>query len=182
MGAQPTAEDLVRAMEEAVPRIPHVDCAQFHQRVRAMYSWENVAERTERVYERIYKQPKLPLIERFRRYYGCGPMAGKLFVLVVALDYLLLKLLEWLRPADGIDVCLEFPFIEHGADHSARHVARRGSAQPLHGAAAKGTTEGAKGARRQEEARLQAAAVGEAEGVRWRGTQPKAPLGGGLAR
>ena len=35
---------------------------------------------------------------------------------------------------------------------------------------------------RQEEARLQAAAVGEAEGVRWRGTQPKAPLGGGLAR
>jgi len=171
----------VRAMEEAVPRIPHVDCAQFHQRVRAMYSWENVAERTERVYERIYKQPKLPLIERFRRYYGCGPMAGKLFVLVVALDYLLLKLLEWLRPADGIDVCLEFPFIEHGADHSARHVARRGSAQPLHGAAAKGTTEGAKGAGRPE-ARLQAAAVGEAEGVRWRGTQPKAPLGGGLAR
>ena len=70
-GAQPTAEDLVRAMEEAVPRVPHVDCAQFHQRVRAMYSWENVAERTERVYERIYKQPKLPLIERFRRY---GPL------------------------------------------------------------------------------------------------------------
>ena len=61
----------MRAMEEAVPRIPHVDCAQFHQRVRAMYSWENVAERTERVYERIYKQPKLPLIERFRRY---GPL------------------------------------------------------------------------------------------------------------
>ena len=35
-------------------------------------------------------------------------------------------------------------------------MARRGSAQPLHGAAAKGTTEGAKGAGRQEEARLQA--------------------------
>ena len=137
--AEANASDLVRAVEQTLPRIPGMDhqrIQSFHERVKAMYSWENVAERTEKVYQRMKKhsggsgggghsgsQPesnaRLPLIERFRRYYGCGPWAGKLFVLVVALDYLLLKLLEWCRPREDIDIAIDFPFLAYGADRSA---------------------------------------------------------------
>ena len=120
--ADATAQSLISAVEDTLPRVPHMDrdrIQSFHDRVRLMYSWENVAERTEKVYERIWQQPQLPLIERFRRYYGCGPWAGKLFVLVVALDYLFFKFLEWVRPREMIDEAVEFPFYEEGADHSA---------------------------------------------------------------
>lgn len=103
------ASDLLRKVGEALPRIPDIDSLDFHERVKSMYSWEEVAERTERVYERIYKQPQLPLIERFRRYYGCGPFAGKLFVLVVALGYILWQLLEYHRPRADIDIAINFP-------------------------------------------------------------------------
>lgn len=91
----------------------------FHRAVRKMYNWHNVAERTEHVYDRMISTPPVPLIERFRRfgrdemgfaavtcawlrYYGCGVIAGKLFVLLMALDFLLYTLLEWLFPRENI--------------------------------------------------------------------------------
>ena len=37
------------------------------------------------------------------------PVAGKLFVVVTALDHLLWRFLEWLRPADEIDIAIDYP-------------------------------------------------------------------------
>lgn len=64
----------------------------------AMYSWANVAERTESVYEKVLQGPKLRLVERLERYHGCGIFAGKLAVMIMAVDYLLFLFLEWLSP------------------------------------------------------------------------------------
>jgi hypothetical protein len=33
----------------------------------------------------------------FYRYFECGPWAGKLFCLVVVLDFIIWKILEWLK-------------------------------------------------------------------------------------
>ena len=51
----------------------------------------------------------LPLIERFRRYYGCGLWAGKLFCMLMALDFIFFRLLEWVFPRSGIDLVPAFP-------------------------------------------------------------------------
>jgi phosphatidylinositol glycan class A protein len=74
-----------------------------------MYSWNDIASRTEKVYNDITLRTPLPLIDRLKRYYGCGAWAGKLFCLLVALDFLLLWFLEFCFPREGIDVARDWP-------------------------------------------------------------------------
>jgi phosphatidylinositol N-acetylglucosaminyltransferase subunit A len=74
-----------------------------------MYSWHDIASRTERVYNTITQSSRLPLIDRLKRYYGCGAWAGKLFALLVALDYLLLLVLEVWFPAGKVDIARDWP-------------------------------------------------------------------------
>jgi phosphatidylinositol glycan class A protein len=54
-----------------------------------------IAERTEKVYDRIASMEPLPLIDRLKKYYGCGLWAGKLFAMIVGLGYLIWRFLEW---------------------------------------------------------------------------------------
>lgn len=62
-----------------------------------MYSWHDVAARTERVYTLISGADPSGdlLLNRMSRYYACGPWAGKLFCGVALLDYVFWRLLEW---------------------------------------------------------------------------------------
>ena len=98
----PSSEQIVVALEQAMAMLP-VDAKHNHWRIAEMYSWDDVAERTEHVYDQISEMPRLPFIERLKRYYGCGAWAGKLFSMVVALDFLVWQFICWWRPAREID-------------------------------------------------------------------------------
>jgi hypothetical protein len=89
--ARPEEDDLVNATSRAIKeiRMGRVRTDKFHEQVKSMYSWTDVAERTERVYEGICRGERVGLMERLKRYYGCGVWAGKLFVLCVVVDYLI---------------------------------------------------------------------------------------------
>lgn len=91
-------------------RFGQVDPSQFNDQLKDMYNWSNVAERTEKVYASIYQSRNSPLIERLRRYYGCGLYAGKVFCMIMALDYLIWKFLEWLSPTESIEIAEVFPY------------------------------------------------------------------------
>ncbi|KAK4667525.1 Phosphatidylinositol N-acetylglucosaminyltransferase GPI3 subunit [Podospora pseudopauciseta] len=137
--AKPEEDDLVAATGRAIAsmRANKVRTELFHEQVREMYSWENVAVRTERVYNGIcgaisegefygYYEgdnannswsatrgrsgvQSFALIDRLKRYYGCGIWAGKLFCLCVIVDYLLFLFLELCFPREVIDVCPDWP-------------------------------------------------------------------------
>lgn len=138
--ARPEEEDLVAATGRAIAalRAGKVRTELFHEQVKSMYSWTNVAQRTERVYNGIcgdisegefygYEAANLPagnswsairgrsgvqsfaLIDRLKRYYGCGIWAGKLFCLCVIIDYLLFVFLEICFAREKIDVCPDWP-------------------------------------------------------------------------
>lgn len=145
--AKPEEDDLVRATSEAVGLLMGKDekgravrRERFHEQVRMMYSWSDIARRTERVYDLItgnetgahgsgrgyfdehddarwrhYGQQVSPssqsfaLIDRLKRYYGCGIWAGKLFVICVVIDYLLFVFLELWFPRRDIDICRDWP-------------------------------------------------------------------------
>lgn len=135
--AKPEEEDLVAATGRAIAalRAGKVRTELFHEQVKSMYSWTNVAMRTERVYKGIsgdisegefygYDAATAPswsatrgrsgvqsfaLIDRLKRYYGCGIWAGKLFCLCVIVDYLLFMFLELWFPRDKIDICPDWP-------------------------------------------------------------------------
>lgn len=128
--AKPEEDDLVAAAGKAITamRAGRVRTERFHDQVRKMYSWANVAMRTERVYDGItgtipeadfygfdtggYNGSRVrdfALIDRLKRYYGCGIWAGKLFCLCVVIDYLFFLLLEWCFPRAAIDICPDWP-------------------------------------------------------------------------
>lgn len=135
--AKPEEDDLVEKTGKAIAalRANKVRTERFHDQVKMMYSWTDVAQRTERVYDGIsgvlseaefygYDAAdaaswsatrgragvqSFALIDRLKRYYGCGIWAGKLFCLCVVVDYLLFLLLEMVAPRDKIDLSREWP-------------------------------------------------------------------------
>ncbi|KAG2204722.1 hypothetical protein INT46_005867 [Mucor plumbeus] len=110
--ASPEEDDLVIAVSKSIHqyRFGKVDTSQFNDQLKEMYNWSNVAERTEKVYGSIYQTKNSPLIERLRRFYGCGVYAGKIFCMVIALDYLIWRFLEWLFPLESIERAQIFPY------------------------------------------------------------------------
>ncbi|KAI2622869.1 glycosyltransferase family 4 protein [Xylaria nigripes] len=131
--AKPEENDLVAATGRAIAalRANKVRTEKFHEQVKTMYSWTNVAKRTERVYRGISgdisegefygvdisnashwshtRARNFSLIDRLKRYYGCGVWAGKLFCLCVVIDYLIFILCEWWWPKDRIDIARDWP-------------------------------------------------------------------------
>ncbi|KAK0740409.1 hypothetical protein B0T18DRAFT_417901 [Schizothecium vesticola] len=135
--AKPEEDDLVVATGKAIAalRANKVRTELFHEQVKSMYSWTNVAIRTERVYNGISgaiseaefygydaSDPatwsatrgrsgvqSFALIDRLKRYYGCGIWAGKLFCMCVIVDYLIFLVLELWFPRDKIDICPDWP-------------------------------------------------------------------------
>jgi phosphatidylinositol glycan class A protein len=134
--AAPEEDEIVAATGRAIAKLRggKVRTDLFHNQVKQMYSWTDVAQRTERVYDGIsgvirhdefYQGAgaagvwsatrgrsgvqSFALIERLKRYYGCGIWAGKLFCLCVIVDYLLYVLLELFAPRSRIDICKDWP-------------------------------------------------------------------------
>jgi phosphatidylinositol glycan class A protein len=127
--AKPEEDDIVLATSKAISamRAGKIRTEKFHEQVKKMYSWQNVALRTERVYDGISgtipedefygvdtsgygsRIRHFTLIDRLKRYYGCGIWAGKLFCLCCVVDYLFFLFLEWWFPRDNIDICPDWP-------------------------------------------------------------------------
>ncbi|KAJ2904336.1 Phosphatidylinositol N-acetylglucosaminyltransferase gpi3 subunit [Zalerion maritima] len=130
--AKPEEDDLVMATSKAINAVRNnkVRTERFHEEVKKMYSWQDIAVRTERVYrgisgditDREFYGPQIDdwqvandrnrsfaLIDRLKRYYGCGTWAGKLFCVCVIVDYLLFMVLEWLYPREKIHYAIDWP-------------------------------------------------------------------------
>jgi phosphatidylinositol N-acetylglucosaminyltransferase subunit A len=107
--------ELVEKLTEAITQVKNVVPQEMHEELKAMYDWNNVAERTEKVYQRISGTADVPLIERLKRFMGCGLWAGKINCMVAALDYLIWRFLDWTTPAEDIDMAFDFPCEEYAS-------------------------------------------------------------------
>jgi phosphatidylinositol glycan class A protein len=129
----PEEDDVAAATGRAIAKLREgkVRTDLFHSQVKQMYSWTDVAERTERVYDGVsgalssdeFNQDggsglvsrqragvrSFALIDRLKRYYGCGTWAGKLFCMCCVVDYLLYIFLEIFAPRERIDICKSWP-------------------------------------------------------------------------
>ena len=59
---------MIAALDAAIPKVGSTDPWAFHNRVRRMYSWHNVAERTEVVYQKVLQLQNQSLFDRLVRY------------------------------------------------------------------------------------------------------------------
>ena len=148
--ANPEEDSLVSATERAIVTLREnkVRTETFHDQVKMMYSWTDVAQRTERVYdgitgalseEEFYGDhstggwsatrgragvQSFALIDRLKRYYGCGTWAGKLFCLCAVIDYLIFVFLEMYAPRSNIDVAKDWPKKVAASRRDSTQVAR----------------------------------------------------------
>ena len=103
--ADPEPNSILDAIDQAIDETGNMDVYNQHHRVKSMYSWERIAHRTLKVYDRV-EISGLPdtLFARLWRYYRCGIWAGKIFCCVASLQHLYWKLLQYLYPEDAIDI------------------------------------------------------------------------------
>ncbi|XP_069762860.1 phosphatidylinositol N-acetylglucosaminyltransferase subunit A-like [Narcine bancroftii] len=108
---EPTVKSLCEGLEIAITRqrlgtLPPAET--IHNRVKNLYTWRNVAERTEKVYDRVAKEGVLPMNQQlYRLITHCGPVAGCIFALVAVLDFFFLLVLRYLVPDDTIDIAVD---------------------------------------------------------------------------
>ncbi|XP_055821746.1 phosphatidylinositol N-acetylglucosaminyltransferase subunit A isoform X2 [Solanum dulcamara] len=92
--AAPDPTTMVHAITRAIYMLPQIDPQDMHNRVKKLYSWPDVARRTEIVYNRALKCSNPPLLDRLSRYLTCGTWAGKIFCIVMIVNFLLWRLLQ----------------------------------------------------------------------------------------
>lgn len=110
--ADPEEDSITEALLKAIDdmSLGKIDTSNFHNEVAQMYSWRDIAKRTENVYKSISQRPvNQPLMSRILKYYCCGAIAGKLYVLCVVVDIILYMSLEWLYPVSSIDLATKWP-------------------------------------------------------------------------
>ncbi|CAI9105015.1 OLC1v1003842C2 [Oldenlandia corymbosa var. corymbosa] len=105
--AEPDPGDMVQAITKAINMLPHIDPQTMHLRMKRLYSWHDVARRTEIVYEHALRCPSQPLLDRLSRYLTCGAWAGKLFFVVMLIDFILWRVLQVWQPDGDIEVVPE---------------------------------------------------------------------------
>ncbi|OCF43934.1 phosphatidylinositol glycan, class A [Kwoniella heveanensis CBS 569] len=104
--ARADEEDVIRALTLAINTIKanRHDPLRAHQRVRGMYSWASVAERTERVYTRAMETEERSTFDRLSRYLSLGSIFGPILCCIIAIQHYFFYLLEWWDPRDWIGV------------------------------------------------------------------------------
>lgn len=100
-----SAEGIVQALERALVHSAASDPQSFHNRVKSMYSWRDVAARTRKIYEQVTSKasPPATLTGTLYRYSLLGGFSGFIAICVVALDIVWLRIVSWWRPARNIE-------------------------------------------------------------------------------
>lgn len=106
--AKPDPKSLISQLFRAIKDYEKIQSQDFHQFVKNTYSWHNVAERTENVYNFVMNKPVLNTFNRIKSQLCWGPIVGMYGVLNMILEFILMLLLDWRMPENEIDICRNF--------------------------------------------------------------------------
>ncbi|CBH09324.1 N-acetylglucosaminyl-phosphatidylinositol biosynthetic protein, putative [Trypanosoma brucei gambiense DAL972] len=107
--AEPDPSSIITTLEEAIASVPYISPWELHDNVRRFYRWDWVAERTERVYDKIMCTKSPSLYERLMNYASVGCVYGVICWLLCIGDWLMLTFLEFWFPSELIDIAPDFP-------------------------------------------------------------------------
>ena len=85
-----------------------IPCETFYNELAGLYSWRQVAERTERVYDYVIEKPVPNILSRLKSTFSWGPVVGLWALFYTIIEAIVLCLTEYFLPEDNIDVCRSF--------------------------------------------------------------------------
>ena len=65
--ANPSSEELKVKLEHAIEDVPYVDTSDFHDELKNIYSWEEVAKKTLKVYDSVVNSPFPNILSRIKQ-------------------------------------------------------------------------------------------------------------------
>lgn len=83
-------------------------CDKFYNTVANIYSWRQVAERTEKVYDFVMDQPVPNTMARIKSSFSWGPVVGLFSLLFTIIEAITLCITEKLFPESNIDIARNF--------------------------------------------------------------------------
>uniref|UniRef100_A0A2K6T6P7 Phosphatidylinositol glycan anchor biosynthesis class A n=1 Tax=Saimiri boliviensis boliviensis TaxID=39432 RepID=A0A2K6T6P7_SAIBB len=127
---EPSVKSLCEGLEKAIFQLKSGTLPapeNIHNIVKTFYTWRNVAERTEKVYDRVSVEAVLPMDKRLDRLIShCGPVTGYIFALLAVFNFLFLIFLRWMTPDSVIDVAVDATGPRGAWTHKYSHSKRRG--------------------------------------------------------
>jgi len=116
--AQPNVEALAQEVEKAIEdRIQnkYLPPKEMHEKIKNLYSWHDVAKRTSIVYDRVIGTKIPNTSERLKKFNNCGSVSGKLFMLTMILDMIVLFILQWIWPKDNIERAVDYSTMQYNS-------------------------------------------------------------------
>ena len=95
-------------MRRAIVNVKDIPCETFYNDVANLYSWRQVAERTEKVYDFAVQQPNPNMLVRLKSSLTNGQIAGPLAILYTIMEAIVLFIVELLFPVNEIDILPSF--------------------------------------------------------------------------
>ncbi|XP_054723967.1 phosphatidylinositol N-acetylglucosaminyltransferase subunit A-like [Uloborus diversus] len=107
---EPTVNGLIEGLEQAISdrannKIVPKDVA--YKKLSKMYRWNDVAVRTEHVYDTIVNEPIDDFPCRLKKFWQQGYIAGEFFMLLQAIEHLLFLFYSWMVPENLIDTACD---------------------------------------------------------------------------
>lgn len=106
--AKPEEKSIIRQLKRAITNVKDIPCETFYNDVASLYSWRNVAERTEKVYDFAQSAPNPSMLARLKTSLTWGSFAGLWAVMYCIMEAILLFVVETLLPAEDIDILPSF--------------------------------------------------------------------------
>ena len=110
---------MIEQLEKAIKNYKNVPSEQFHERIKQLYSWRNVAERVERVYDNIFEAPSMTILGRIKNALSLGLYAGINSALFMILEFIMLIFWSFIDPEETIEKSIHF---DHGKYMSAKET------------------------------------------------------------
>ncbi len=106
--AEPDPEDLYSKLSSVLKRFEGgaIDTSSFHSEICSMYSWSDVTARTETVYQSLFfvtENLQTPLLERLRRIWSTGQIAGKFLCIAMVWNWFYWQILMFFYPPTSIE-------------------------------------------------------------------------------
>lgn len=102
--ARPEEKSIMRSLRLAILNVNNIPCETFYNELASIYSWRQVAERTERVYDYVMAKPAHNMLSRLKSSFAWGPIVGFWALFYTIIEAIALCLTEYFLPEDAIDI------------------------------------------------------------------------------